>query len=277
MKRKINIIDDRVKLNTWVSQSIELFEETAYLDNIQEVYPFEIALPEKLDDDIRRKIIQAHQSRNTERLIELLASQTKFPYEDPIWYLLKNVRGCLVNNPKQIQRIADTLYSMTTEETIIRLESPPEFNRQIGPMFGEWLRKNFDLLSPEEFQTSENGIFILDASEEEAKRLVQEGLSQNIEKRPDLVAKVNKQFIIGEAKWIGQPGGNQEKNVQETLKFCKKQRGNVRRIGIVDGFPWSLYNRNGRLIDSKEAVLMQESPYDILSALLLKDYFQQFS
>lgn len=182
MKRKINIIDDRNKLNTWAKQSVELFEETAYLDNIQEVYPFEIASPEKLDDVIRRKIIQAHQSRNTERLIELLAPQTKFPYEDPIWYLLRNVRGCLVNNPKQIQRIADTLYSMTAAETIIRLESPPEFNRQIGPMFGEWSRKNFDLLSPEEFQSSENGIFILEASEEEAKRLVQEGLSQNIQK-----------------------------------------------------------------------------------------------
>jgi len=275
MKRTIDVINTPEKLNIWVRRSIELFNKTAYLDNIQEIYPFEIASQQRImKDTVRRDIIQAHQSRDTKRLLDLLIAQTKFAYEDPMWYLLKNIKSCAANNPKQIQRIANILYSMTAEETIIRLESPPKLNTQIGPMFSSWIRKSFDHLSLERFQTSKKGVFILEASEEEGKQFVKKVLKQNVAKRPDLVAKVNKQYIIGEAKWIGQPGGNQEKQVKEVLEFCKNQRGNIRRIGIVDGFPWALYNKKGSLINNKEAVLIQESPYDILSALLLKGYLR---
>ncbi|HHT9131463.1 MAG TPA: hypothetical protein ACFYED_03150 [Candidatus Tripitaka californicus] len=276
MKRTIDIIKNPEKLNLWVRKSIELFKETAYLDNIQEVYPFESALPLRKEDEIRREIIQAHHNRNTERLLDVLIAQAKFPYEDPIWYLVKEVKDCARKNPQQIKRIAGILYSMTAEEALARLESPPKLNQQTGPMFGAWLRKNFESLAIEQFKSSDHGTFILEASEEEGKKFVGQVLKQDLEKRPDLVAKVNSQYIIGEAKWIGQPGGNQGKQVSEVLKFCGNQRGNVRRIGIVDGFPWALYKRNGRLINSKEAILVQESPYDILSALLLRDYFCRF-
>jgi hypothetical protein len=126
------------------------------------------------------------------------------------------------------------------------------------------------------FQESVRGICILGGSEEVGKLLINEILHQNLPKRPDLIAKVNRQIIIGEAKWIGQPGGNQEKQVQEVLNFCRNQRGNVLRIGVVDGFPWSLFNINHRLVNNKEAVNIQESEYDIISALLLEDYFQKF-
>ncbi len=95
--------------------------------------------------------------------------------------------------------------------------------------------------------------------------------------RPDLIAKSGSHYIIGEAKWVGQPGGNQTKNIEEVLAFCNLQRGDIRRIGIIDGFPWAVYGTNGRLIESKEAVLVQESPFDILSALLLNDYLTQFA
>lgn len=91
-----------------------------------------------------------------------------------------------------------------------------------------------------------------------------------------MVAKINSQYVIGEAKWIGQPGGNQEKQVQEVLGFCRQQRGNVIRVGIIDGFPWAVYNTKGKLLNSKEAVLVQESEYDIISALLLEEYLMQF-
>jgi hypothetical protein len=94
--------------------------------------------------------------------------------------------------------------------------------------------------------------------------------------RPDLIAKAGRQYVIGEAKWVGQPGGNQTKNVSEVLDFCNLQRGAVRRIEIVDGFPWAIYGTNGHVIESKEAVMVQESPYDILIALLLNEYLSQF-
>ncbi len=71
-----------------------------------------------------------------------------------MWYLLKNIAGCLQNNPQQIQRIADTLHSMTAEETVVRLEAAPKLNTQMGPMFNSWLRGEFPLLGLDDFQVS---------------------------------------------------------------------------------------------------------------------------
>lgn len=276
MDRTINIENNLNDLNDWIRKSIELFKNTNYLDQVLEVYPFQIAVPERIDESIRRRIIMAHQARRTNELIEILKGLTKFPYEDPIWYLLKSIDGCISNNPRQVQRIADSLYSMTAEETVVRLEAAPKLNTQMGPMFNGWLRRRFNLLGLDDFQSSTNGIFLLDASEEAGKAYINDRLNQNLDKRPDLIAKVNETIIIGEAKWIGQPGGNQEKQVQEVLKFCRSQRGNVIRIGIIDGFPWAIHNINRRLVNNKEAVTIQESPYDIISALLLEAYFQGF-
>ena len=98
------------ELNEWVRRSLKLFQNTPYLDNILKVYPLQVARPERLDSVLRRKIIMAHQGRKTKKLIELLKGITKFSYDDPIWYLLKNISGCFENNPVQVKRIAETLY-----------------------------------------------------------------------------------------------------------------------------------------------------------------------
>lgn len=276
MDRTIDIENERDQLNDWVLRSIELFENTPYLDNILSVYPLQAARPERLDNRLKRRIISAHQARRTRELIEILQDEVKFPYDEPLWFLIKNIEGCLLNNPRQIQRIANSLYAMTAEETVIRLESAPKLNTQMGPMFTAWLRENFDLLNLDEFRESTEGVFILDSSEEDGKNFINNELHQNFKKRPDLVAKVNDTYIVGEAKWIGSPGGNQDKQASEVLDFCRDQRTNVIRVGIIDGFPWAIKKTNNRIINFKAAVQVQESEYDIISSLLLEDYLNSF-
>ncbi|MBN2638235.1 MAG: hypothetical protein JXR65_03990 [Bacteroidales bacterium] len=234
------------------------------------------ARPERLEDRLRRRLISAHQGRRTHELIEILQNEIKFPYDEPLWFLIKNINGCLQNNPRQVQRIADSLYAMTAEETVIRLESAPKLNTQMGPMFTVWLKNNFETLELNEFRESSEGIFVLNSSEEEGKTFVNEELHQDLKKRPDLVAKVNQTYIVGEAKWIGSPGGNQDKQVEEVLDFCRNQRGDVIRAGIIDGFPWSIKKINDTIINFKAAVQVQESEYDIVSSLLLVDYLGSF-
>lgn len=276
MDRSINIENERAELNQWVLRSIELFENTPYLDNILAVYPLQSARPTRLNDNLRRRIISAHQARRTNELITILQTEVKFPYDEPLWYLMKNIQGCLNNNPQQIQRIADSLYSMTADETVFRLESAPKLNTQMGPMFTNWLRNNFSLLNVDEFTSSTQGVHILNSSEQEGKNFVNNVLLQNVDKRPDLVAKVNETYIIGEAKWIGSPGGNQNKQVVEVINLCRDQRGNVIRIGIIDGFPWATKTITQGIINDKTVVQVQESEYDIISALLLNDYLNSF-
>lgn len=276
MERTINIFEEREHLNTWVRRSIELFETTSYLDHILEVYPLQTARPERLNDRLRRRIISAHQGRRTQELLHILKDEVKFPYDEPLWFLIKNIQGCIENNPQQMRRIADSLYSMTAEETVIRLESAPKLNTQMGPMFTNWLRRNFELLNVDDFRASTKGIFILNSSEEVGKAFINNELFQDLDKRPDLVAKVNSTYIVGEAKWIGSPGGNQNKQVVEVINVCKNQRGNVIRVGIIDGYPWAVRKNDGKIINDKTCVQVQECAYDIISALLLKDYLNSF-
>ena len=276
MNRTINIENEREKLNKWIQKSIKLFETTAYLDNLLEVYPLETAPPGYLNPDLKRKIIAAHQSRRTDELIDILQGEVKFPYDEPLAYLIKEVENCRQSNPKQINRIANTLYDMTADELIIRLESAPKLNTQMGQMFTNWLKNHFNLLNIKDFEKSSKGIFVLNSSEEEGKIFVNEILNQNLNKRPDLVAKVNRTYIIGEAKWIGRSGGNQNNQVRDVLDFCREQRGKVLRVGIIDGYPWATKKINGSIINDKVNVLVQEFPYDILSALLLKEYLKSF-
>jgi|SRR5690625_394174 len=276
MRRTIDIEDERDEINQWVLRSMELFSNTPYLDNLLTVYPLETAVPNRLDIRLRRRIISAHQSRQTDVLIDILQSKIKFPYDEPLAYMIKHVRNCLELNPRQIERIADTLYAMTAEELVVRLESAPKLNTQMGPMFTNWLKSNFQSLTLEEFKDSSRGIFILDSSEEEGKIFINDFLNQNLDKRPDMVAKVNRTYIVGEAKWIGRSGGNQNNQIRDVLDFCRNQRGSVIRVGIIDGFPWATHKINDSLINDKINVQVQEFPYDLISSLLLEDYLNTF-
>lgn len=276
MDRTIDIENEREELNEWVLKSVELFENTPYLDNLLEVYPLETAVPNHLEQRLKRRIISAHQGRRTADLIDILQGEVKFPYDEPLSFLIKEVKDCKDANPQQINRIANTLYAMTADELVVRLESAPKINQQMGPMFTNWLRTKFNLLNIEDFQRSTNGIFVLSSSEEDGKNFVNDVLNQDLRKRPDLVAKVNETYIVGEAKWIGRSGGNQNNQVRDVLDFCRDQRGAVIRIGVIDGFPWATRKTNDSIINDKVNVLVQEFPYDLLSALLLEDYLNTF-
>lgn len=276
MLRTIDIETERSELNEWVLKSIELFENTSYLDNLLEVYPLETAVPHHLDERLKRRIIATHQGRRTNELIRILQEEVKFPYDEPLAFLIKEVKSCLTANPNQIGRIANTLYAMTADELVVRLEAAPKLNTQMGSMFTNWLRAKFQLLNREDFQQSTKGVFVLSASEEEGKGFVNSILNQNLSKRPDLVAKVDKTYIIGEAKWIGRSGGNQNNQVRDVLDFCRQQRADVIRLGIIDGFPWATRKINNAIINEKVNVLVQEFPYDLVSALLLAEYLHSF-
>ena len=165
----------------------------------------------------------------------------------------------------------------SADEVVFKLEEAPKLNTQMGPMFTSWLRENFKLLNIRDFKRSFSGIFILNSSEQEGKDFVNNELSQNVSKRPDLVAKVNETYVIGEAKWIGSPGGNQNKQIVEVINLCREQRGNVIRVGIIDGYPWATHKSDGGIITEKTAVMTQECEYDLVSALLLKEYLNSLT
>jgi len=105
MDRTIDIENEREEINEWVLKSIELFENTPYLDNLLEVYPLETAVPTHLEQGLKRKIISAHQGRRTTELIGILQGDVKFPYDEPLAYLIKEVQNCKRWNCRKLGRI----------------------------------------------------------------------------------------------------------------------------------------------------------------------------
>jgi hypothetical protein len=273
MDRSIDLDKDFEKLNPWVQKSIKLFNETSYLDKIGRIYDYSPGEQDEIEEDLRRKIRTAHNNRNDSELIRLLSQLGKFPYDEPFWFLLKNMDGFIEKNPQQVERITQNLYRLTDLELVETIESESKLNQQTGPMFETWLKSNFEIKSIDQFKESEQGIIILGENEEVGEKFIKEDLKQTVSKRPDLVAKVDNRYVIGEAKWIGGSGGNQNKSVSEVLSFCSKTRGSVLRIGIVDGYPWAT-KKSGRLINNKICVRVQESTYNLMSALLLEEYFK---
>lgn len=201
----------------------------------------------------------------------------KFPYDEPFWYLLKNVEGFIEKNPNQVSRIAQNLYRFTDNEIVEKIEAESKLNQQSGPMFENWLKDKFEAKTLDEFKESTEGIIVLGENEEIGKAYLVEELNQNVTKRPDLVIKVNNTFVIGEAKWVGQSGGNQGGSTTEVVAFCSQQRNNVLRIGIIDGYPWIIRNPSGSIKKDRICVEVQESPYNIMSALLLNQYLQNLA
>jgi hypothetical protein len=274
MKRSIDLDEDFDKLNPWIQKSINLFYETNYLDKIAEVYNYSLGTQDQIEADLRRLIRRAHNQRNDLELLNLLGDLGKFPYDEPFWYLLNNVDGFIEKNPNQVHRIAENLYRMTDEELVERIESESKLNQQTGPMFKNWLESNFEVCELNEFKESSDGIVVLGESEESWKRYLINELNQNVSKRPDLVAKANNRVVIGEAKWVGQSGGNQGGSATEVVGFCSQQRNNILRIGIIDGYPWITRNPSGSIKNDRICVEIQEAPYNIMSALLLEDYLE---
>lgn len=274
MDREIDIENELEKLNEWVLKSIRYFNSNPYIDNIAEVYPYGVAEPERIEHGLRKNILNAHNNRNDEELIRLLRQLDKFPYDEPFWFLLQEIEGFVDENPVQIDRIAENLYNMSGEELLAKVESSPKLNQQTGPMFNSWLRSNFNVVNLDTFKESTEGILVLGESEIEAKRFLEDDLGQRIAKRPDLVAKVNSTYVIGEAKWVGRSGGNQDKSVDEVLTFCSNIRGSVLRIGIVDGFVWMTKISSGRITNLKSCVKVQETYFNFMSALLLTEYLE---
>jgi|SaaInlV_165m_DNA_1040744.scaffolds.fasta_scaffold25721_2 hypothetical protein len=273
-------------MNTWIKKSIELANKFGYMDAIMDVYPFKISerrpIPITCKNELRKLF---DDGKNIELLLKLLELK-KFPIDHPYVGFFKaehkNSRKILLeNNPLAFNKIIDILRSQTRENKagfdamIIGSEEPIAMNRQIGPLFGYYIKDlctkhNYSYLDEKEFKKSTEGIAILNAGDKKAKQFAEENLEYTINKGLDIVAKVNEKYVIGEAKWIGTPGGNQDKSGNDAFGLVDGYNSdNVIPINILDGYVWL-----DNLKNSKTPKTIREKDKHILSALLLNEFFE---
>ncbi len=261
-------------MNIWTIKSFELSNQRDYLDQLFKVYPMANNLSRDLPDDVIEELSIYFSNNDNEALIDLLLEQKLFPVKDSYVAYLRRDRSAISRNPQTVNRLAGMIYDMGFEETIYKMQSPKETNRQIGPLFKNWVnRKSLGVPvtnNAEEFINYSDNI-VFSGSDFQMQQLAYEYLGYTHEKGLDFIAKFNDIYVIGEAKFLTDYGGHQNAQLNDAIATLRSDTAfthyNVIKIAILDGVVYT----PGRHSMKRQL----ENAYDdevILSALLLRDF-----
>lgn len=259
-------------MNYYTKLSIEYANQKSYLDDLFKVYP---TIPEGIREIDHKKWINvenAFQNQDNELLITELLKLDLFPIKDSYVGFLRLDKEALSRNPETINRICGILYEMGLDNLLEKCSEPKETNRQIGPFFRRWLDKKSLGIKPiklTEFVMSEDNA-ILDGNDSELLTFAKEKFGYAKPKGLDFIARFNKQYVLGEAKFITSKGGNQDKSFTDVITTLNTSFDNVICVGIIDGIPWI----KDRSTYYKEITTTYKD-YNIMSALVLRDFLYQ--
>lgn len=255
-------------MNSWVKESIAIANSPRYLDKLQRVYPVTIGEKRSLPTERKGILRKAFESSDDVLLFKELLNLKKFPLKDPYVAFFRKSEKFIEYNPDTIKRICRHIRALGYDKMLEGVEEPKEFNRTIGPLFRKWWTTlGYPILPAGEFRSRSKGIVILDGSPDELRIFANERLEANLEKRPDIVAKHDGRYMIGEAKFITDLGGHQNTQLQDALELLRSRSGRVKRVAILDGVIW-IRGKN------KMHQAVSQTREDVFTALLLKDYLE---
>jgi len=259
-------------MNHWTKLSIEYAEQKSYLDDLFQVYP---TIPEgirEIDKDKWNTIEKAFRHKNNEGLVSELLKMELFPIKDSYIAYLKRDKSAIKRNPKTINRIAGRLYEMGLNKIYEKCSEPKETNRQIGPMFKQWLKKKSLGIMPvsiKEFISTKKDA-ILDVTDNEMMAFAKKELNYNRNKGLDLVARFNGKYVIGEAKFLTDFGGHQNTQFEDAISTTEDTNINALRLAILDGV---LYIQSNNKM--YKYISNPYKDYNIMSALVLREFLYQ--
>tara|TARA_B100001564_G_C20664819_1_gene683250 strand:- start:200 stop:1000 length:801 start_codon:yes stop_codon:yes gene_type:complete len=262
-------------MNRWIKRSLYVANNPNYLDNLYRVYPIQQSGTRPLNAGLWTQIEREYNAGNWEMVIELLIDSRNdiFPIKDGYVGFWRQDKSTISSNPGQVQRIATILSSMTFEGMKKACSRPKESNQTIGPMFRNWYKQasnslGIPVMDLATFQATSRDA-ILDGSDDVLKQYATDNLGYSINKGLDFIARVNGKYVIGEAKWITTPGGNQDKSFQDAKAMVEDSNlhSNVIPIMILDGVLY-LASRGKLYVNLTE----NYKEYNIMSALVLKEF-----
>lgn len=252
---------------------MKLSKDNFYLDRLLDIYP---------PDEVSRELVVEEEAPEIEKifekkhclelikeLIRLKKLGFKFPIENPYVSFLTYYEEAIEKNPKTVKKICDALYEMDYDTLKKKLEAPKKASRRIGPMFRNWLKKEFEFLDTEDFNKI-SGLVFLNGGDELLRDYAEKQLNcvlGELSKGIDFVAKVKDRYIIGTAKFITDFGGTQYNQFYEAIRLIRETQTpkNVIKLAVIDGVAW-LGGRMAYLLNT-----LKDDEF-CLSALLLKDF-----
>lgn len=250
-------------MNPWAKKSANIAAKDNYLDCLQEIYPSVPAQRKVLSQDLR-VIRQAIKQNNKIKLLEILLRMDKFPYDESYKKFLKVDHDAIRRNPKTVDRICSVLFQMGVDGIITGVTAAKVPNQGRGPQFKAWAKRNFNFIQRPQFVSSSKGIVFLDASDENLRNYANSELGAGLAKRPDFIAKSGKKFVLGEAKFLSDMGGNQNGGFKDAMSIAGQASGRTIKVAILDGIVWLKTTPYYRQIET--------SGVYVFSALLLESF-----
>ena len=259
-------------MNKWLERSIELAQNKNYLDKLQEIYKLPSNKPRELDKDKWDVVIKNYKKRDNIGLIKSLLELDLFPIKHSFVAYFRRDPSSMSRNPKTVFEVSKILYDLGIEGIKISCKEAKETNRQIGPLFKNYLRDadlNIAKYNHSNFlSTNENALYM--GSDDGSKRYAAEKLGYRRNKGLDFLAKINGKHIIGEAKFLTDFGGHQNAQLDDAYSTLKASVRNTEKILILDGV---LYIANsGKMY---QTITQEFKNENIMSAVLIKGYIME--
>ena len=256
-------------MNKWTRKSIELAQSPSYLDNLFVIYPTIPSDERELDSSNWSLVEKAFAAQNHNELISALLNFELFPIKDSYVAYLRQDSHAIQKNPETIKRIGNRVIEMGLDKVREKCSEPKETNRQIGPMFKNWISSEnlgFPVISNQNDFLDSKDDAILNESDDAMKKFAKQYLGYEGDKGLDFIARINSQYVIGEAKFLTDFGGHQNAQLAGAMRLFTHSNVKANKIAILDRVPY-LGNNNQMCIKVR-----QDPSKDIMSALILKEY-----
>ena len=259
-------------MNKWLTKSIQLAQNENYLDKLQDVYKLPKNQRRTINQNTWNKIEDAFNKKDGVELINLFLGLDLFPIKHSFVAYFRRDNSSIKRNPNTVNEIANVMYEMGLSELKIRCEEPKETNRQIGPLFKNYLEATdlgLEKMNIQQFKNSDTDALFI-GSDADSKDFANEFLGYTRNKGLDFLARVNKKYIIGEAKFLTDFGGHQNAQLDDAFSTLNSHVNNAEKILILDGV---LFIKNdGKMYQS---ITQEYKNENIMSAILIKDYIAE--
>lgn len=256
-------------MNRYTELSIELANQRNYLDLLFKVYPLSPDSIREIDTVTWKSVEKSYKKGDNIELFKSLLKLPLFPVKDGYVPYFKHDLSAVERNPDTVDRICGRVRELELDKLWEKCTQPKETNRQMGPLFQNWLNKGVLGSYPvdeKEFLSKKSGLAILDGRDSALADFANRHLGYTRDKGLDFIARKGDIFIIGEAKFISDEGGHQNDQFLDAITTLNtKTNKNVLKVAVLDGI---LY------IKSKKKMYQTITSNDVpvMSSLLLRDY-----
>ena len=262
-------------MNYWTRISVEFANQRNYLDELYRVYPIVPNIRREIDGTIWGNIERSYLDQDDVLMVKELLRLDLFPIKDSYVAYLKRDPSSIDRNPSTIARIAGNLYSMDLSDIYEKCSEPKETNRQMGPMFKNWINRNTlggRVTDSPDVILNSNDNCILNASDAVMQNFASDFLGYTRDKGIDFIAKYNGKYVVAEAKFLTDFGGHQNAQFSDAISTMNSGfdgsviGAEVIPISILDGVLF--IESNNKMYRH----LLENDNDIIISALVLREF-----